>query len=572
MRTRFPNLIQLLRRGVCRFAPALIAVGLAACAPALTTVLIYGPDQKAQEIIRSGKYPNYPKKKGLVYLAADYGRSPETIRLLIERGAPVNEKEYGNYDFRTALHVAGGEDCWSYGCADRPDVAAVLIENGGDVNAEASSGLTPLSFYCLRPKTEAVFLAHGADVNRHARPHPEPGGCKECEGNTPLHVCADKDAPLTTLELLLSHGADPNATNAVGRSPLFAAKSSSTVAYLLDHRADARLADSQGQTPLHLTNDVRVAQLLLDHGAEVDARDKSGSTPLSGAIRRGVDVRPMVEFLLAHGADPGKKKTGSPTPLAEAVKDGNLDLVKRLLELGADPNIPDSSGATALFAAIPASYRPRFDDERLQLLHVLLAAHANPDILGPGGQGLVHLLAGPASPDGSTNALEVLLDAGATADLQNAQGRTALSVVRPICDHLCNPGVVGGDQIAADKALVLLAHGANAAFLAPFDLEVLGGQDLWKKLPGLPGTAAFIADMKRRIVVYDAQRQAAEADRQARANTYMAPSPTSSGGSTSSGNGNSSYRPSDSNQGHATMHCTTQIDGAGHSSEHCGVW
>ena len=78
------------------------------------------------------------------------------------------------------------------------------------------------------------------------------------------------------------------------------------IEYLLDHGADLSVgSNSEIGTPLHWAageNRVEVAQLLLERGANVDALNATGLTPLILATAN--TCAPMVQLLLSHNADP----------------------------------------------------------------------------------------------------------------------------------------------------------------------------------------------------------------------------------------------------------------------------
>jgi uncharacterized protein YceK len=70
--------------------------------------------------------------------------------------------------------------------------------------------------------------------------------------------------------------------------------------FLIEHGADVNARDDKGWTPLHGTyGDVEVARLLIEHGADVNAHDDEGKTPLGVAIRG--DHPEVADLLRAHG-------------------------------------------------------------------------------------------------------------------------------------------------------------------------------------------------------------------------------------------------------------------------------
>ena len=107
------------------------------------------------------------------------------------------------------------------------------------------------------PRKEAeLLLAHGADVN-----------AKDDIGYTPLHCASYKDES----ELLLTHGADANAKDKEGKTPLHKAAS-----------ADPEDYKGLGKEVIKFLTERNLARIevLLDHGADVNAKDNDGQTPL----------------------------------------------------------------------------------------------------------------------------------------------------------------------------------------------------------------------------------------------------------------------------------------------------
>jgi ankyrin repeat protein len=130
------------------------------------------------------------------------------VRMFV--GANAGCVAWTNAAGRTALHEAAA--------AADAETAEVLLSNGADADAVAhDDGLTSLHVACRRgaPDVVETLLVHGADA-RLAR---------EADGTTPLHSAAENhttgaDAARRIVALLVAHGADINAVDKAGDTPL----------------------------------------------------------------------------------------------------------------------------------------------------------------------------------------------------------------------------------------------------------------------------------------------------------------------------------------------------------------
>jgi len=112
------------------------------------------------------------------------------------------------------------------------------------------------------------------------------------------------------------------------------------------------------RTPLMLATakkNLEVVEYLTKKGADVNARDSDGQTALMYACRQHLKAEPensIAIFLLNHGAEVNLQSTKKGfTALMLAAGAGNVELVQKLLEKGADPAIRDNFGVTAAAAA-----------------------------------------------------------------------------------------------------------------------------------------------------------------------------------------------------------------------------
>ncbi|KAN0139370.1 hypothetical protein V8E53_002871 [Lactarius tabidus] len=160
--------------------------------------------------------------------------------------------------------------------------------------------------------------------------------------------------------LIMKHPEQVNARGGLNLFPLPAAlyKRHFRVADLLHkHGAFVNVQGFDKFTPLHVTSvneEVDIMRWLLDHGADKNGQNVHLWTPLYVAtLNLGLEA---LGVLLEHKADINLQDFRGETPLYGAIVRGSSDslegevvpIVRRLLELGADPNIPDNKYKTPL--------------------------------------------------------------------------------------------------------------------------------------------------------------------------------------------------------------------------------
>jgi len=156
---------------------------------------------------------------------------------------------------------------------------------------------------------------------------------------------------VSEVNLLLKKGINPNTVDANGNPMLILAirdKSTNVIDALLnDKRIDVDLSNKSGETPLMMAsidgNLPLVKTLVLGHKAQLD---HIGWTPLHYACAKG--HLEVAQFLVANGAIVDSLSVGNTTPLMMAVQSGNEQLVKFLLDKGADLQLKNANGLTAI--------------------------------------------------------------------------------------------------------------------------------------------------------------------------------------------------------------------------------
>lgn len=149
------------------------------------------------------------------------------------------------------------------------------------------------------------------------------------------------------------------------------------VTQCLSQGGDMNRADKNGWTPLHwavVTANPNAAKALLAAGANPNPRDGDNATPI-GLISPTADPQASVALLrvlAVGGADLNVEDDYKETPLSFAAGfNSGGPLVKELLTLGANPNLRQSNGRTALFSTIQG-------DCRADIGNMLLDAGADP--------------------------------------------------------------------------------------------------------------------------------------------------------------------------------------------------
>ena len=377
-------------------------------------------------------------------------RNGEAVRALLKQQVEVNTPQP---DGATALHWAAH---W-----DDLETADLLLRAGANVNAANDWGVRPLSLAC-------------------------------------------SNANAAMVERLLKAGAAPNAPLLTGETALMTAARSGNpgvVRALLANGANVNARETKGQTALMWAAENRhpeVARTLLENGADVHARSTGGFTPLLFAARQG-DLA-SAQVLLAAGANPNETATasqprvpgsrpatadGSSPPLVvasasvEAITISGFRVVPRpsgheavalfLLENGADPNMADGRGLTALHAAVETG--------RLQLVNALLARGANPNARlvkePPHGRGEILSRDGDvgatpfwlAARAGEVDIMQALVAGGADPNLGAADNTTPLMAATGLSQNIAaRVRTISESQfLEAVKVAVELGADVNAA-------------------------------------------------------------------------------------------------------------
>lgn len=176
-------------------------------------------------------------------------------QFLIEHGADVHSR--ASQDL-TPLHLARNEE-----------IVEVLIRNGADVSAKSKEGATPI-FTAANEEVLRTLIENGADVN-----------AQDNHGLTVLHILADGGywhlaEWESILKLLVKHGADININSKYYGTPFHLTvsnyssieKSGEIIEAFLKYGANINARNSDGKTPLDIAENPEMKKLLVKYGAK----------------------------------------------------------------------------------------------------------------------------------------------------------------------------------------------------------------------------------------------------------------------------------------------------------------
>ena len=392
-------------------------------------------------------------------------------RILIEHGAnPQAEDDYGT----TPLHILSASRIHDNNALD---LVWLLLGNGAEVNRLVKDKQAPLHL-AMRSnwfRLTLILLDHGADAN-----------AEDIYGWTPLLLLsasrARNDKALDLVRPLLEHGAELNKRNNNGQTPLQLAMMTGwfqLARVLIDLGADVSTEDEHGRTLLHLLATIRAHESdaldlvwpLLEHGAVVNRRDKYKQTPLHLAIRRCWFQ--LARILLDQGANAKAEYDDETPPLhlvlsASRIYDSDaLDLTFLLLEHGAEVNSQDKNKQTPLLLAMGRGW--------FKLAWILLERGANANAEDNNGKTPLHILSEHQIYDSDNSVLQSTPYRGADNNLQDADPMTPLrslhdfgpvQIAQALFDRGAN--VNAGNNI--DKAPSYLKLGGNVIFNAIFSV------------------------------------------------------------------------------------------------------
>ena len=377
-----------------------------------------GSAPMVRKLLDAGADPNAADgQKETVLMTAARAGSLDAMKALLQKGAAVNAKDA--VTGQTAL-------MWAVR-SNHADEVGLLLEYGAEVNTATRTGKTP-----ARRPPGAGGGSHGVGIVRGG--WPDRGYQDSTPGAMSALLYAARDGRLECVKMLVAAKAQLNQPDANGITPLIMALTNNQLPvakFLVEKGAEVNSADWWGRTPLWSAVEIRdrdlgrngehnidraaafeIIQMLLDRGANPNARTK--------------EVPPVRRFVEPLGDLSWVDFTGQ-TGFLRAALSGDIEVMRLLLDKGADPNIATEAGTTALMAAAGVNWmtgQTYTESKEAQMEAVQLCLEKGGDVNAANSMGVTAVI-GTANR-GADDILEFLFKHGAKLDVKDKEGRTPL--------------------------------------------------------------------------------------------------------------------------------------------------
>lgn len=227
-----------------------------------------------------------------------------------------------------------------------------LILSKGGINTTIG-GCNPNSYHTLNQAKALLitdrFLEKGVDFNTQNN-----------KGHTPFTIACGNQLKYLINQWLDKGLVDINFQDYSGKTILYwmcLSNNADMVEYLLSKGADHTIAEKQGFYPIHgatHNNFIEVINVLLKHGIDINTQSKDSTTPLYyslGYVGQKTNIN-LVKFLLEKGANPNIEHKNGHYPIHAAINSKDIDVLQLFIKNNEDANKTGASGMTPLYFAV----------------------------------------------------------------------------------------------------------------------------------------------------------------------------------------------------------------------------
>ena len=287
------------------------------------------------------------------------------------------------------------------------EIAKMLLDAGANINAKDNLGKTPIMLIIPQKRiteTYQLLIRYKADLNQ-----------ADTYGDTVLHTATMLRAGSDVIKLLKTNGADINARNKEGVTPLTIAIQSEdikTIKYLTANGASIHTQDTHGKSPLSMAFEMsnEVFEATLNEG-NCNTQDSEGNTPLHIALLNGAPMS-KIQHIIGLTQDVNIRNKNGDSPLYIAAVNNMEQVGKLLLEKGADIFSTNKDNNSPLRLALK-------NGGRLQSWLITSRTIVSTD---GSGNTVLHYAADWEYAD----AIKTLLEKGADINAKNANGETCI--------------------------------------------------------------------------------------------------------------------------------------------------
>jgi len=423
--------------------------------PIICYAILHGEESLVQYLIDQGADVNsYSRNYKCPFILAIKNNQENIVKCLIKNGVKLN-----NYKEDPPLVEAIR--------ANNENIIKYLIECGANINERSrhvgSDTSLTVAIKKNNEKLVKYLIEYGVDIN-----------IETSLGESAL-IHAVRNQNMNIIQYLIESGADVNLRLSFN-SPLLEAiegGNEKIIKYLVDIGADVNVTNRDGKSPLDLAiknNMERIINYLIYNGAKIDdnslieaakvnnlniikhlvdngADVKINNTPLTIAIQNRNEA--MVRYLIYCGVDINKSEGLS--PLITAINNNDEIFVKLLIQCGADVNMDGGR----YFDNIPLAFAVKNNNENLSMYLVQCGADVN-KCRQFDDTPLIY-----AIQNENENLIRFLVDSGANIDKEGKDGDPLKNAIKKNNEHIVSFLVEHGAEINKGEALLCAIDNGN---------------------------------------------------------------------------------------------------------------